>query len=296
MIRKFEYWKITSAKSQRNQRYLRATIFARRFKDFADLVGRVLRASGRAIRCKSSPEVCAALNFRVRAFRCYPSRGKGSIYFIALFVLLSIQSYSQKENSFSEFLNLFPKAELPLCIEYPDSTLSFEELPEEFQDSTGSRIQVVDGILEKDSSLAIPDKFVLKYLLGDSESLYYQDEFDTSKYFYSPVCLVYKTHNFYGLVYEKQFWINYYSFSEKYFCSFNRNGKIISKVLIAHCGYGGLSTYDDDDGDPDSYLRVPFFLIEEGCFSTNNSFTYKLNGGNEKKYSINTKGIITEIK
>jgi hypothetical protein len=217
--------------------------------------------------------------------------------FSVLFILYSILAFAQAQNSFADFIKLFPKTKLPVEINYPDSILNFEDLPEEFtNDSNGVGKHIVDGIKGKDSSLLIPENLVIKYLLDDSESIFYQNELDTSKYLFYPVALVFKTKEFYGLVYEKRFQIDVFTYSEKYFCTFNKEGKFISQLLIASCGYGGTGIYDDGDGDPNTYMRVPFYPIVTCSFGKNLSLIIKDNTGDEKKYALDKKGKVLEIK
>ena len=78
--------------------------------------------------------------------------------------------------------------------------------------------------------------------------------------------------------------------SEKYFCTFSKKGKFISRVVLASYIYSGTGTSISGE-------RFPWFPEKDGCIEKDLIINIpEDNPGEKEKYKINRKGQIIAIK
>lgn len=106
-----------------------------------------------------------------------------------------------------------------------------------------------------------------------------------------PISLVLETKNYFGVIYERLFYISGIPSSEKFFCTFTKNGKFISRILIASFTFNGT-------GMGFSGGRVPVFTKEQGCVDKSLTVRFYSGGYENKplKYKIHEDGKLTLIK
>jgi hypothetical protein len=205
-----------------------------------------------------------------------------SKWLVLIFTCISYTCFSQEiAGDFNKFLQMFPKVKLPTCIDYRD----------EFEKEDGQQGEPSP----KSDSLVISNELVRQFLLAPNEHLYYSDEFgDTSECAYYYICQLNIDQPFHILVFERQYNLTSWRYSEKYLCTISNKGILISKKLVA--SYNQIDFYISDEG------RQPFYGERKGCikkdlqvdviYVTDNS---KSQDGTQISYFINAVGQINPI-
>lgn len=217
---------------------------------------------------------------------------------------------AQDALSFSEFLSKFQKENLPLCIEYSQEERAYFDPPIISDDSVlvededtsfyeyeiewaerGDYIRGDDDVLpiENIKKILLPaGEFIHFY--DDSGSILFSEpleEYLEPSEFY-PIALLAKTPKFNVVVYERIYNISYLS-SEKFLCTFSKEGKFISRVLIASCAHSGSYTHDSGG-------RFPWYPEESGCVDKELNITFTNYQEEIKKYKIDADGVIKLAK
>ncbi|MBI4929354.1 MAG: hypothetical protein HY841_01220 [Bacteroidetes bacterium] len=166
---------------------------------------------------------------------------------LGLTVSLTLTSFSQDTTkTVDNFLKLFPKTNLPVCIDYKK---------DKFLKQDGQQGE----ILAKPDSQIISNDLVKKFLLADTEQLYYYNTFgDTSDCNFYSIKRISTDKSFNIIVYERQYNLHGWTYSEKFLCTLTKQGKLISKVLVA--SYNQQDFFISSDGG-----RVPFYAEKKGC-------------------------------
>ena len=186
-------------------------------------------------------------------------------FIVLLFVASS--TLAQKNNTFDNFVKLFPKTTLPTSVLYSESEFKTEYYTPEDVTSKKDSIPFHDHILPKDSSLIIKYELVKLFLLADTESVTprYPDNSNANDsifptYYISSQLKTNK--NFVCLVYERQFYWNGSPNAEKYICTITNTGKLIDKLLVASAVYSGTGLLYEG-------FRVPWFPDTKSNISNN---------------------------
>ena len=221
------------------------------------------------------------------------------IHLTFIIMLLTFVVNGQTETT---FIKQFKPDSLPFCISYShDEQVYFGAIYH--TDTIEGEAQDVfekNDNYQKDSSLLLTKEFVKQHLLPNTKFIYTLDDkskdtlvkepigdFLNSDFYAisSPI----STKSFYLVLYERVFAISGIPSSEKFICTFTKNGKFISRTLIASFVFSGT-------GLSVSGARVPWFPDENGCINKDMTikFTSRIHG--EKKYKIQTDGKIVETK
>ena len=231
-------------------------------------------------------------------------------YLLILFVGSVNLAMGQDPAIPAEFLGKFASAVLPDSIGYSYNDMVYfgaiyhtDTVAEQDGDST--YIELVD-VYEKsenyhnDQSLLIDKEFVKQYLLPDAKYIYYINERGDTTYsepiddylnseFYAMNLLI-TTKNYYGVTYERLFSSGDIPSSEKYFCTFSKTGRFISRIEIASFVFSGT-------GFSDSGARFPWFKEVTGCISKDMTIDVThVDDSTGVKYKVRSDGTIQEIK
>lgn len=211
--------------------------------------------------------------------------------------LVSFVTYAQSQ---IDFLKTFKPDSLPICVSYTyDEQVYFGAIYH--TDTIEGEAQDVfekNESYQKDSSLLLTKEVVKHYLLPKTQFIYTIDDKSKDTLFKVPIdeylnadfyaiSLLLTTSSFYMVLYERVFAQGGIPSSEKFICVFTKEGKFISRTLIASFVFSGT-------GYSVSGARVPWFSDESACINKNMiiKFTSRIHG--EKKYKIQTNGKIVE--
>lgn len=204
--------------------------------------------------------------------------------------------------SSTNFIEKFKPKSLPTCVSYSyEEQVYFgaiyhtETIKGEAQD-----IFKKNKNYQKDSSLLLTIEFVKQHLLPNTKYICTIDDKNKDTLdkeliedylnsdFYSISSLL-TTSSFHMVLYERIFSISGIPSSEKFICTFTKNGEFVSRSLISSFAFNGT-------GLSISGARVPWFPVENGCINNDMTikFTSRIHG--DKKYKIETDGKIIETK
>ncbi len=240
-----------------------------------------------------------------------------------LLLLLTVISCTQQkkvqDENFLSFIDKFPKAQLPFCVDYSmeeesyfipqiageDSVLiededssfyDYELIWEEQGDFPYNETDKLDidyvakFLLPADSNVSITEENI-SYADANHVDVFYSEsviEYLKDSEFY-PVALLTSTEKYYIIVFNR-FLNQGYPGSEKYLCTVSKNGKFISSVLIASLAHAG-------SGISNHGQRIPWYPKETGCIDADLNITFNSEGTyTEKKYTINKDGKISLIE
>ncbi len=220
-----------------------------------------------------------------------PTKLAKGIFFILFALSVSIHGQTP---GFRNFIKLFPKRNLPVCIQYADKEFDIQKYvpeEEEMRDSIAKDkiITYKNTILAKSDSLELSYELVKTYLLADSETvtLYWPNDYpDTMHPVYYVNERLLTDKNFFSLIYERQFSDgsgNPYAY--KYLCTLSAKGKLIDKVVLASAEYSGT-------GILGSGFRVPWFPDNKSCINKDLVITFTGNDEHVVIYKIDDKGKI----
>lgn len=219
------------------------------------------------------------------------------ISLVSITLLVSFVSFGQTQ---IDFLKTFKPDSLPSCVTYSyDEQVYFGAIYH--TDTIEGEAQDVfekSESYQKDSSLLLTKEVVKHYLLPRSQFIYTIDGKSKDTLFKVPIdeylnadfyaiSLLHTTSSFYMVLYERVFAQGGIPSSEKFICSFTRDGKFISRALIASFVYRGT-------GYSASGARVPWFSDESACITNNMTIKFASRIHGEKKYKIQTDGKIVE--
>jgi hypothetical protein len=207
---------------------------------------------------------------------------------ILLATITTTNAQTQTNNEFLNLIKTYRVDSLPFCIKYSEDTKSsIENYDFESNQDEGN-------FTDEDT---LNDLIVRKFFFGGKNKVYVQnlwsgDTMDVdsinnylkSNTIYLTSILI-KTRKFVGIVFSR----DEAEGSEIYFCTFNKNGKLISKIQLAFYMHSG--SYTNEEGG-----RSPWYAEKIGCIEKD--FTINTdNGQNETlKYQILTSGKIMKIE
>lgn len=178
----------------------------------------------------------------------------------------------------------------PICVDYSEAS-SVSPSEESYDDYTQRRLNY-----SKDKKRLIK-KFVKQHLFLNADSVSVQniwsgDTLETvsiesylaGKNYYQ-LDTVLKTSQFTGITYGE----TGDEGSQKYLCTFDKSGKLISKISIAFFMHSGSSTGDDGS-------RIPWYAEKKGCIEKDLTINFISQIHIDKKYKIQTSGQIVEIR
>ncbi len=206
-------------------------------------------------------------------------------------------TFGQTPNEFKSLLKILKPKAIPTCFTYTrDEQIYFgavyhlDTVSVKYDDSTKLEIQEVYETTKykKDPKLKLSESFIAKYINADTESLNdtenNTDDNSTNTSYYA-INLILKNKSIYIITYERIFASQGIPSSEKILCTYNLNGKLISKIKVASFIFSGTGTGE-------SGAKVPWFPIQKSCIDKN--LTVKVDIGNE--YKISADGKVAQIK
>jgi hypothetical protein len=179
------------------------------------------------------------------------------------------------EKGFAAFLKLFKSGKPPLCFDYSDRKFLMDNEHN------------MDGVSRMTNSKSISDKYVKEYLTLKSDSIYDKHP-DGGVYHFYPICLLINASNYYGIIFEQYLSSNHSSLI--YYCTFAKNGKLISRELIACCEFAG-SDITKSDGS-----RAPWYPVTTGCIKNRHLMSVNDKSAFIRNYKIDDNGIINILK
>ncbi|MBK9482685.1 MAG: hypothetical protein IPO02_12065 [Bacteroidetes bacterium] len=216
-----------------------------------------------------------------------------------ILLYLTFVSYGQ---SATTIIEQFKPDSLPMCLSYShDEQVYFGAIYH--TDTIEGEAQDVfekNDSYQKDSSLLLTKEFVKQHLLPNSKFICTLDDKNKDTLVKEPIddylnsdfyaiSSLLTTKSFYVVLYERVFAISGIPSSEKYICTFTKNGIFISRNLIASFVFSGT-------GLSISGARVPWFPDENGCIYEDLSIKSTSPVHGEKKHKIQTDGKIVETK
>ena len=230
-----------------------------------------------------------------------------------LFVLSVVTTFvsAQKTTGLKDFTEKFSPDTLPNCIDYSyDEKVHFgaiyhtDTVMVKDNDTTYLKLEDVFETNEdykNDTALRLEKKLVKEYLVPDAKFIDHKDDANSDTLYSEPtndylssefyaISLLVETKKFYGVTYERLFSSGDLPSSEKYFCTYSKTGRFISRILIASFVFSGT-------GFNDSGARVPWFPEVTGCI--NKDLTIKVthtDNGNMVRYMVQDDGIIRKLK
>ncbi|MBL0049127.1 MAG: hypothetical protein IPP32_13665 [Bacteroidetes bacterium] len=214
-------------------------------------------------------------------------------------LLISFVSYGQ---SLTDFLKVIQQDSLPICVPYSHEEQVYFGAIYRTDTIEGEAQDVFEknDNYQKDSALLLTKEFVKQHLLPNTKFIFalnskHIDSLDKEPIgdylnsdFYAISSLI-STKSFYLVLYERVFAKGGISSSEKFVCTFTKNGNFISRTLIASFVFGGT-------GFSVSGARVPWFADESGCINKDMSIKFTSQTRGVKKYKIQADGKIVETK
>ena len=233
---------------------------------------------------------------------------------LAILVLLLVISpflvFGQKAGPFTSFLKKFKPTTLPICVDYShQEQIYFGAIYHTdtiYADDAGSTefelvdVMVESGNYEKDTTLLLTQAAVKKYLLPNSAHIFTINPESGDTLYSTPVgeylnsdfyaiSRVLNTNRYYGVIYERIFYVSGIKSSEKYFCTISKQGNFISRIRIASFVYSGT-------GIGSSGVRVPWFPHQQGCIKKNSTIAFPSDYNQETLYKISADGSIVKTK
>jgi hypothetical protein len=209
-----------------------------------------------------------------------------------LFTAVSLLAAAQKSKPFDAFKAKFRTDTLPYCAEYTEDQKEFFNPPEfDFKHYPGKMAAYINDSLMLSVDwvkqfLYPNEKRVVVYDLRTGDTLYTDSitAYIARHTFYANGILV-KNMKFIGLIVERLETDG----SEKYLCTFDRDGKLLSKLSLGYYLHSGSYAMDD------AGLRAPYYEEKTGCIDTDLTIKVKLNH-TDSRYTVMPDGKIVEVK
>lgn len=211
--------------------------------------------------------------------------------------LICFFSFGQTSGEFKNLLKILKPKTLPICFTYSldeqkyfGAVYHVDTVLVKYDDSTKMELQEVYETTKykKASKLKLSTSFIKTHINTDTEFLddtenSAEDNSENSTYY--AINLILKNKSIYALTYERIFMSQGIPSSEKILCTYNLNGKLISKITVASFIFSGTGTGE-------SGAKVPWFPIEKSCIDKN--LIVKFDIGNEYKIGIDGKIVQTK--
>lgn len=211
--------------------------------------------------------------------------------------LICLLTFGQSTTEFNNLIKTLKTNAIPTCFTYTrDEQIYFgaiyhiDTVLVKYDDTTKKEIQEIYETTnyKKDTSLKLSENFIANYITVDTESLNdtennIDDKPENTSYY--AIDLILNNKSIYVITFERIFSSQGIPSSEKILCTYNLNGKLISKIKVASFIFSGTGTGE-------SGAKVPWFPIEKSCIDKN--LTVKFDIGNE--YKINDDGRIIQTK
>lgn len=159
--------------------------------------------------------------------------------YLRILTLLLLPAFaSAQSRSIHSLIDITPRYQFPYCTEYPaDEIEKFNtyypknKVMATIEDTTAIENNLVYAeILDRDAQLRLDSSLVRNHLLKPGERL--QNESGADFYAYFADAFVIDINAFYGIIIEKVMIREGKLTSEKFFCTLNRDGKLLDKVSI----------------------------------------------------------------
>ena len=211
--------------------------------------------------------------------------------------LICFFAFGQTSNEFKNLLKILKPKALPTCFAYSldeqkyfGAVYHVDTVLVKYDDSTKMELQEVYETTKynKDPSLKLSPSFIKTYINTDTESLNdtensAEDNSENSSYY--AINLILKNKTIYAMTYERIFKSQGIPSSEKILCTYNLNGKLVSKIKVASFIFSGTGTGE-------SGAKVPWFPIQKSCIDKNLIVKFDIGS----KYKIGADGKIVETK
>lgn len=154
------------------------------------------------------------------------------------------------------FDSLFSPISLPFCSKYEKSEVNFAESKTEENPWEGKE-SLAEGYVRKYVSSGLSSTSRLDYWDFNEVKLEY-DSNDLYQFPIYPKYLVAKTTGFTAIIYEE---LSYDKRFEHLFCTYNREGQLISSMVIGYHGFQG--TYLTEDGAREAFYDERSYCIDK---------------------------------
>lgn len=156
-----------------------------------------------------------------------------------IFLLILLTPLLAQAQSIHTLIDIVPKYDAPYCTQYDKEEIpkfyerySKNKLMATIEDTTGIEKNVIYAeILDRDAQLRLDSGLVRNHLLKKGERLFASDP-HTGFFAYFAEAFVIDVNAFYGIIVEKVMVKDEKLTSEKYFCTINRDGRLIDKVSV----------------------------------------------------------------
>ncbi len=209
-----------------------------------------------------------------------------------------MRAYGQDSLDFNNFRAKFNPVTLPYCVQYSEQDIGLIHIGDlEYKDDKDNNY--------KPDSLILTSEEIQTFLLSHSDTVHIQniwkldtvqtallDDFLREHTFYANHIFM-DSSGYIGLSYEI---LNHFEGSEKYFCTFNHEGVLISQI---HAGfYTHAGSFTNEDGGRDPWYASHGSCIESGGIITKYDYIGTVNGQYEAlmQYELLPDGKILKAK